>query len=492
MQIHGFHKTHAASALFMTALMAIASPSHASMNTADMLVNSVKGVKGCLDFKIRGVCTWLKCSLSGCKIRTSFRVQHYVPEVVISTFHDPVRHPWGDYGRLVSTTVSGMGSTILSIPIDSAGSPTPVINSAQYRDADAIGNPVAMLTQVLNGGWPTDIPGTFPVPTPKEMIGFKSQMGSIANQWASLPGDVAGASVAKIKEMADVPAKVASLGSKLTSLPGQISSVANGIQKLPGAITKYANGTTFDGVNFSGVDFGSISGGLGGLGSIFGGGGLGGFDIGGLSESVNKISSVGKIGQLPSIGSLVDLGSLGVSDLSLFCPASSIPFGLHFNSHLDALSWRNVIPVEMIYPQSWVPGMREVGNFPNNTWGPLYPRDGNLTQTHPVKASAVLALRVGNIIDQRNQPHIYAPLVRAGGFRYFNVGQVDETGNKVRWQRLYPNASSSCTKFGTNDSLSVSSFGDNQTTREEGYSWNMWRQYECCKKRGSYIGSVTW
>lgn len=65
MQIHGFHKTHAASALFMTALMAIASPSHASMNTADMLVNSVKGVKGCLDFKIRGVCTWLKCSLSG-------------------------------------------------------------------------------------------------------------------------------------------------------------------------------------------------------------------------------------------------------------------------------------------------------------------------------------------------------------------------------------------------------------------------------------------
>ena len=142
-----------------------------------------------------------------------------------------MRHPWGDYGRLVSTTVSGMGSTILSIPIDSAGSPTPVINSAQYRDADAIGNPVAMLTQVLNGGWPTDIPGTFPVPTPQEMIGFRSQMGSIANQWASLPGDVAGASVAKIKEMGATAAIVMHYGGNDWS-----QAQINGLQTQFGAM----------------------------------------------------------------------------------------------------------------------------------------------------------------------------------------------------------------------------------------------------------------
>jgi integrating conjugative element protein (TIGR03756 family) len=478
----------------LTMLVTVVMPTTAmaAMSTADVLVNTVKGVEGCLSFKIKGVCTWLKCGW-GCSIKTSLRVEHYVPEVVVSTFHEPLRHPWGDYGRLVSTTVSSAGSAILSIPIDSAGTQTKSTDSAQFRDADAIGNPVAQLSTVLSGGWPTDIPGSFPVPTPIELAGFAGEMGSIAAQWAALPGQVAGASVAKMKEMADVPGKVASLGNKLQQLPNQISSVANGVKDLPGSITKSVSGTVVNGVNFTDVSIGNLADSAG----------LSNFDMGGVasavkqvsqaSSQINQIRSLGKITNMPSIGSLVNLVGLGVSDVSLFCPASSIPFGLHFNSHLDALSWRGVLPVEMLYPASWVPGMREIGSFPANTWGAVYPRDGNITQPNPVKASAVLAQRVGDIIDQRSQPHIYSPLIRPpGDFRFFNVGQVMENNDQVKWQRIYPSPTGRCTKFGENDSLSASSFGDNRTSAEESYAWNMWRRYECCKKRGVYLGSITW
>ena len=37
----------------------------------------------------------------------------------------------------------------------------------------------------------------------------------------------------------------------------------------------------------------------------------------------------------------------------------------------------------MLYPQSWVPGLGEVGNGYTQTWGATYPRTGEIIQSHP-------------------------------------------------------------------------------------------------------------
>ena len=156
-------------------------------------------------------------------------------------------------------------------------------------------------------------------------------------------------------------------------------------------------------------------------------------------------------------------------------------------SDMDALFWRNAIPVEMLYPQAWVPGLGEVTHSPlYSTWGPIYPRNGEIVQTQPVKASAVLAERIASIITQHSQPHIYKRLQPGSGFRYFGNNGIADT----RWQMLYPSAESSCHTFGTNDSVSPVTYGDFNTDTNDGYMWNMWNKYDCCRSRGRFLFSV--
>jgi integrating conjugative element protein (TIGR03756 family) len=139
----------------------------------------------------------------------------------------------------------------------------------------------------------------------------------------------------------------------------------------------------------------------------------------------------------------------------------------------------------MLYAQSWVPGLGEVGNGYTQTWGNVYPRTGELYQPHPVKASAVLAERVASIIYKSAQPHIYTKVTpTSSGYRYFNAGE------KRKWQMLSPIAATKCVNFGTNDSLALTSWGDGQTDSADGYAWNLWQQYTCCRRRGAYLYSI--
>ena len=179
------------------------------------------------------------------------------------------------------------------------------------------------------------------------------------------------------------------------------------------------------------------------------------------------------------------------SGLGLMCPSTSKGLMVHFHSYLDALVWRGIVPAELLYPQTYLPGLQEVGSSGLNTWGSLYPRVGSVTQQVPMKGAAVLAQRVANIISQSAQPHVYAALSPDPGYRYFGLGPVLPNDSKnSKWQRLYPHPSTTCEVFGTNDTLSLTTWGDGQSSPEEAYSWNLWRRLECCKVEGVFIGSI--
>jgi integrating conjugative element protein (TIGR03756 family) len=218
--------------------------------------------------------------------------------------------------------------------------------------------------------------------------------------------------------------------------------------------------------------------------------------------------AVGHPAQLLDLG--LDLSGLGIDYL---CPSSATPFVPYFHSGLDALAWRWSIP-EMLYPQALIPGMREIGQFPLWSWGAVYPRHGLVHQSDDAKAAAVIAQRVGDIVTRGNQPHVYLPLASgpvwyapeligsdsdsdAGAGLGFSQTRVWDPGPLIErdhttgeWQMLAPRMESSCGVFGTNDLVSLNSWGVGRIAEDRNYAWSLWRPYRCCPRRGSFLFSV--
>lgn len=411
----------------------------AGTNTAAIVTNTFKALPSCVSYQVEGVCFFLFCTMFGCTIRTSIRVAHYVPDAVVSTYNEPLLHPWSEIGGLVATTLNQAGSAMLGVPFSdsSAGSQDEHSPITLFKGGDVVGNPAGMFAQWLSGSSMSTMTSSFGIPSVSELSKFPSQeLPNIVQQWANVPKDYAGGIAESFRSLASAP------GQLLSSI-SSIGSTLSGVQQQLGNLSQ--------------------------IGEMFSGKSLGGIDF----------------SQLTQFGQMAQSMASGTSG-SFICPGGASMFTLHFQSELDAYFWRGVIPLEMLYPSSWLPGMNEVGSGAAQTWGSRYPRTGELVQAQPVKASAVLAERMASIVGKSAQPHIYTKIEAAnkGGFVYF------ETGQRIKWQALYPYASSGCVTFGSNDSLSLTSWGDGQTSLEDGYAWNLWRRYSCCQRRGAFLFSV--
>ena len=179
----------------------------------------------------------------------------------------------------------------------------------------------------------------------------------------------------------------------------------------------------------------------------------------------------------------------------LFCPSQATPFVPYFQSGLDALAWRLEVP-EMLYPASLIPGLREVGHWPLQTWGGLYPRTGWTTQSEEPKGAAINAQRAGDIVSRSGQPHIYLPLQGpyTAHMQVWPPGPLVEGNARTgTWQMLAPRAENSCAVFGTNDLFSVVGWGGGRVDPGGDYAWTLWRPYQCCQREGQvFITDINW
>jgi integrating conjugative element protein (TIGR03756 family) len=179
----------------------------------------------------------------------------------------------------------------------------------------------------------------------------------------------------------------------------------------------------------------------------------------------------------------------------LQCLPRSVPNFPYFTSSADAAVWRSIVPIESLYPAALVPGLREIGTFPLNTWGPVHPRIGRVVQQEEPKVGAVLAQRAGDIVTRLFQPHVYVPIDQVklpdAGMKYWDPGplyEVDATTGD--WQMLYPVLDPGCAVFGWNDALALASWSDGRKSDDGAYQFNLWRPYQCCEVKGIYIGSI--
>lgn len=177
----------------------------------------------------------------------------------------------------------------------------------------------------------------------------------------------------------------------------------------------------------------------------------------------------------------------------LLLPGVSTPFAPNYSSLLDAAAWRSTW-LEMLYPGALIPGKDDIGSFPFNVWGSLYPRNGFINQPLDVKAAAVIAQRAANIATQANQPHVYYPLSDSCGDHCTAEPARENDPKAVQWQMVYPIKETQCSVFGVNDVASLTPWKSKASVKAHGnYVWIMWRHYHgCIPNGGKYLGSVDW
>ena len=178
-----------------------------------------------------------------------------------------------------------------------------------------------------------------------------------------------------------------------------------------------------------------------------------------------------------------------LGDTGYYCPSEAESLFPYFSSSIDALTWRLGLP-EMLYLTNLLPGRRVVGEGFYQQWGAVWPRTGFINQKDDAKAGAVVAQRVGNIVTQDNQPHVYNPLDGNGYNRTWLPGElVENDASTGVWQMLAPMQDQSCYAFGENDVLSQAWSTDRQS-EDNRYAYTLWRPYECCEAQGAYLFTV--
>ena len=156
MSRHGF-LLFALSLLLMVPLASRAG----SITTPEIMAKTTAAAFSCMQWMPIGTCFWLRCSLSGCEVRTSLKVGHFNPDLVISSYNELGGNPWleirATLGLAQKTTASGVLGALLPVPIASAGNRTEGSSGNRdhknllFREADAIGHPLSTLSGTVPG-----------------------------------------------------------------------------------------------------------------------------------------------------------------------------------------------------------------------------------------------------------------------------------------------------------------------------------------------------
>lgn len=102
--------------------------------TTPAIIASVASLQ-CLEYRVVGICYWLLCTPFGCTIRTSLKVRHFIPELVVSSYADTGGNPWGEMSALSAPTPASQGGGNLITPSPQRD------NLPRFKNVDGLGHP---------------------------------------------------------------------------------------------------------------------------------------------------------------------------------------------------------------------------------------------------------------------------------------------------------------------------------------------------------------
>jgi len=120
-----------------------------SINTLQIVQSTLS--LSCTDYRIVGTCFWLKCSWRGCRVRTSVKVKHSIPDVVVSAYSQPFKNPWSEANLLTSLSSALTGSAVQGGG-DTNNRQANNRTKIRFKDVQAIGHPGgAVFSEMLSG-----------------------------------------------------------------------------------------------------------------------------------------------------------------------------------------------------------------------------------------------------------------------------------------------------------------------------------------------------
>ena len=131
-----------------------------TITTPQIIARTTSAAVSCMRWTPVGLCFWLRCSFSGCKVRTSIKIGHYNPDLVVSAYNDIGGNPWAEIratlGLAQQLATTGLLGALLPIPVGSAGNRTEGTSGRDhknlaYRETDAIGHPLSSMSGVVAG-----------------------------------------------------------------------------------------------------------------------------------------------------------------------------------------------------------------------------------------------------------------------------------------------------------------------------------------------------
>jgi integrating conjugative element protein (TIGR03756 family) len=111
------------------------SVSASALDTATIVGSAMS--PDCLSYRIQGICYWLYCTLTGCSVRTSVKVRHYVPDAVVSAYANTGENPWVEVRAMSPSNPTAQGGG------DGTTNEDHENNLAKFKNADVIGHPGA-------------------------------------------------------------------------------------------------------------------------------------------------------------------------------------------------------------------------------------------------------------------------------------------------------------------------------------------------------------
>ena len=119
--------------LAIAALLLGCSASSFALSTATIVASTLS--PDCLEYRVTGICYWLYCTWTGCTVRTSVKVRHYIPDAVVSSYSNTGENPW------VEVRAMSLPNPTAKAGGDGTTNEDHENNLAKFKNADVIGHP---------------------------------------------------------------------------------------------------------------------------------------------------------------------------------------------------------------------------------------------------------------------------------------------------------------------------------------------------------------
>ena len=123
--------------------MAQSSASADTLNSATIIKRSMS--PSCLNWRIAGICVWLKCTIFGCFIVTTPKISHRLPDLVVSSYVETFNNPWQEVKNFSRLSSNLTGTQLSGGSLSGVGTGLQHTDSGFFYETDVIGNPAAHL-----------------------------------------------------------------------------------------------------------------------------------------------------------------------------------------------------------------------------------------------------------------------------------------------------------------------------------------------------------